>query len=219
MPLTLDPVHLSNFVDIRGAVKALDIGTGNGIISLILAQRLPGLQITGIDINPKAVALSATNFHASPFSSRLKAVEADFFSLHENETYDLIISNPPFYSNGLHPLKSHLAVAKHDHDFSWPAFFQKATNISNAGTRLYLIFPESLWDKLRLFATVSGWYVRKWRRVVEAPKNNDGTRILAEWGRIVEFSGEWINTSFPEPETNSDQKIRSTESMDLYLWQ
>lgn len=79
MPLTLDPVLLADFIGRQAKGLGLDIGTGNGIIPMILAQRSPELRMIGIDINPSAVKLADHNFKASPFKSRLEALEADIF--------------------------------------------------------------------------------------------------------------------------------------------
>ena len=78
--------------------SVLDIGTGTGLLSLMLAQQFKGL-ITGVDIDPAATQQASENFAASPWASRLRAVHKDIREFHGD--YDFIIANPPFYSNDL----------------------------------------------------------------------------------------------------------------------
>lgn len=83
--------------------RALDVGTGSGVVALMLAQRFPHLSlINGVDIDAGAVAQAQANFGASPWAARLQAVQGDFregMSAADGR-YDLIVSNPPFFTGG-----------------------------------------------------------------------------------------------------------------------
>lgn len=92
-----DGVLLGALADISGKKKFLEVGTGTGLISLMLAQRNPHCQITAIDINEKAVLLAKENFENSPFSDRLSVMQSDFKNFNDDESYDLIVSNPPYF--------------------------------------------------------------------------------------------------------------------------
>ncbi|OSS38152.1 tRNA (adenine37-N(6))-methyltransferase TrmN6 [Christiangramia flava JLT2011] len=80
----------------------LDIGAGTGIISLMLAQRSEAFQIDAIEIEENAYEQTVDNFEASDWGDRLFCYHADFDEfveeMQDEEQYDLIISNPPFYS-------------------------------------------------------------------------------------------------------------------------
>ncbi|MEO2063977.1 MAG: methyltransferase [Christiangramia sp.] len=80
----------------------LDIGAGTGIISLMLAQRSEAFQIDAIEIEENAYEQAVENFEASDWGDRLFCYHADFDEfveeMQDEEQYDLIISNPPFYS-------------------------------------------------------------------------------------------------------------------------
>jgi tRNA1Val (adenine37-N6)-methyltransferase len=83
--------------------KILDIGTGTGIISLMLAQRSSAITIDGVEIDKSAYMQTVDNFENSDWSDRLYCYNASFqkFADHthnEKEIYDLIVSNPPFYT-------------------------------------------------------------------------------------------------------------------------
>jgi tRNA1Val (adenine37-N6)-methyltransferase len=83
--------------------KILDIGTGTGIISLMLAQRSSAITIDGVEIDTSAYMQTVDNFENSDWSDRLYCYNASFQKFaddthNEKETYDLIVSNPPFYT-------------------------------------------------------------------------------------------------------------------------
>lgn len=79
------------------ANKVLEVGTGTGLIALMIAQRNASADILAIDINAEAVRLSSENFENSPFSSRIKAINTDFKAFPSSEKYDLVVSNPPYF--------------------------------------------------------------------------------------------------------------------------
>ena len=92
-----DGVLLGASATVKDAQNILEIGTGTGLIALMIAQRNPDANITALDINEEAVAIASENFRNSPFSNRLKAVLQDFKIHKTDEKFDLIVSNPPFF--------------------------------------------------------------------------------------------------------------------------
>ena len=80
----------------------LDIGTGTGVIALMLAQRFQNSQIEAIELDEDAFEQAATNFENAPWSDRMFCFHASFQEFFEevDNTYDLIISNPPFFDSG-----------------------------------------------------------------------------------------------------------------------
>jgi len=79
------------------AEQVLEIGTGTGLISLMMAQRHPYAHFLGIDINEDAVQLTKENFENSIFHPRLKNSHQDFKSFKTEKKFDLIVSNPPYF--------------------------------------------------------------------------------------------------------------------------
>ncbi|MCU7615395.1 methyltransferase [Chryseobacterium sp. GMJ5] len=92
-----DGVILGALATIDNAKNVLEIGTGTGLISLMLAQRNPEAQFLGIDINTEAVHLTRINFENSVFHSRLKNILQDFKTFTSQEKFDFIVSNPPYF--------------------------------------------------------------------------------------------------------------------------
>ncbi len=77
--------------------SVLEVGTGSGIITLMLAQRYPEATFAAIDINPLAARLAGNNFKASPWSNRLTATVADFRNFETKFTVNHIVCNPPYF--------------------------------------------------------------------------------------------------------------------------
>ncbi len=92
-----DGVLLGALANVDVAENVLEIGTGTGLISLMLSQRNLSANFFGIDINQEAVHLTKLNFENSPFNVRLKNILQDFKTFETDEKFDLIISNPPYF--------------------------------------------------------------------------------------------------------------------------
>ncbi|BAP33563.1 methyltransferase [Chryseobacterium sp. StRB126] len=92
-----DGVLLGALADAESAFHVLEVGTGTGLISLMLAQRNQQADFLGLDINEDAAALTKLNFENAPFCTRLKNIHQDFKTFETNEKFDLIVSNPPYF--------------------------------------------------------------------------------------------------------------------------
>ncbi|HVV56430.1 MAG TPA: methyltransferase [Mucilaginibacter sp.] len=121
MKINTDGVLLGALADAENPKAILDIGTGTGVIALMLAQRFADAEIDAVEIDEQAAQTAARNFAGSPFAERLKVCPAgfeQFFDEHPGKRYDLIVSNPPFFINSLKSPEKGRRVAKHaDNDF------------------------------------------------------------------------------------------------------
>lgn len=92
-----DAVLLGALATCENHMNILEVGTGTGLISLMLAQRNKNATILAIDIDRNAVELSQKNFQHSPYKSRISVEEKNFKSFHSPQCFDLIICNPPYF--------------------------------------------------------------------------------------------------------------------------
>jgi len=116
MKINTDGVLLGAMAAAENPAKILDIGTGTGVIALMLAQRYREAEIDAVEIDAAAAKTAEANFENSPFSTQLQVFTsdiADFFRNHPENKYDLIVSNPPFYINALESPKANKSLAKH----------------------------------------------------------------------------------------------------------
>ena len=112
-----DAVLLGILSSVHQAREILEVGTGTGIVALMLAQRNPEANILGIDINSEAVQISHNNFYNSPFSDKIKSQLQDFKNFETDEKFDLIVSNPPYFETNSSE-KDILARQRLELDFS-----------------------------------------------------------------------------------------------------
>jgi tRNA1Val (adenine37-N6)-methyltransferase len=105
MKVGTDGVLLGAWADIKSAHNILDIGTGTGVIAVMLAQRsqnTEGVKIHAVEIDEAAAEQAQENFKAAPFAERLAAFPLSIqdFAKKSATKYDLIVSNPPFFTGG-----------------------------------------------------------------------------------------------------------------------
>lgn len=121
MKINTDGVLLGALVNADKPQNILDIGTGTGVIALMLAQRFPEGKIDAVEIDQSAAATAGSNFSNSRFTDRLYVYPGGFeqyFESNSTRKYDLIVSNPPFYINSLKSPQKEKQLAKHaDHQF------------------------------------------------------------------------------------------------------
>jgi len=103
MKVNTDGVLLGAWADVSRASKMLDIGSGTGVIALMLAQRCPSATVHAVEIDAVAVEAVKENALASPWSSRIEAFCASFqdFAGETTHRYNLVVSNPPFFIQSL----------------------------------------------------------------------------------------------------------------------
>jgi tRNA1Val (adenine37-N6)-methyltransferase len=157
MKVGTDAVLLGCMIEIHKERRCLEMGSGTGVISLMLAQRFDRITIDAIEIDRDAFEESSFNFSNSPWTERLQSRNDDFFLWNPLEKYDLIFSNPPFYVNTLQPDDERLAISKHAL-FSFQDFLKKANVLLNDSGVLWLIVTVELADVLVKSSCDSGFY-------------------------------------------------------------
>ena len=126
--------------------KALEIGSGTGVVSLMLAQRHPKLSITSIEIDEAAQEQCASNFAISSWKDALSSIQGDFLSFNFEENYDLIFTNPPFFSNSLLSESEQRNIARHIDQDIFKQWLLKCYDLLNEDGCLALIIPSESVD-------------------------------------------------------------------------
>jgi tRNA1Val (adenine37-N6)-methyltransferase len=143
MKVNTDGVLLAAILDSDTPGKILDVGTGTGLIALMLAQRFPLALIDAVEIDENAAKTAKINFSESSFSSRIRLFHCPIenYLLDYVGQYDLIVSNPPFFINSLRSDDPAKGIARHtDRSFFENLLKESATKLSNKGF-LYIILP------------------------------------------------------------------------------
>jgi len=164
MKINTDGVLIGAFAEAADPQNILDIGTGTGVIALMLAQRVANAQIDAVEIDELAAATAGNNFANSPFSNRLSIFPVGFerfFEEYSDRKYDLIISNPPFHLNSLESPKAKKALAKHtDEDFFERLIKAIAERLTQNGL-CWLVLPLQAAGLVRGLAKLYKLYVQK----------------------------------------------------------
>ncbi|MEM6800925.1 MAG: methyltransferase [Bacteroidota bacterium] len=101
MKVGTDSILLGAWIKAEAPRYILDIGSGSGVLSLMMAQKFPSAIIHGVEIEPKACQQARENIAASPWKNNVKSILSSIQAYQSALHYDLIISNPPFFSADL----------------------------------------------------------------------------------------------------------------------
>jgi tRNA1Val (adenine37-N6)-methyltransferase len=137
-----DAMVFGSFCKNQCAKFALDVGTGTGVLSLMVAQTHPHLLIDAVEIDPQNCRLAQLNFEKSKFSIRLNLVEQDIFLYSPTKKYDFIFSNPPFHIESLRGIQARNSSAKHFTDDEFEKFIEKIISLLTDDGKLFLILPS-----------------------------------------------------------------------------
>lgn len=161
MKINTDGVLLGALCDLTKAKTILDIGTGTGVIALMIAQRKLDCMVDGVDINHQAYEKAKLNFNNSLFHLQLKAHHhgfKEFFELNPQKKFDLIVSNPPFYLNALHSPKESRNISKHTNEqFFIDLLHIAKSHLTQVGA-LTLVLPVEISLMLQTTAKDFGLY-------------------------------------------------------------
>lgn len=168
--------------------RALDVGTGTGLIALMLTQRSPALAVQAIDIDPAAAEEAAANFAASPWANRLAALPISLQSfISESEapasrTFDLIVSNPPFFKASLKAPDAQRSAARHDDTLPPAELIAAARRLLAPNGRLAVIYPPEEARAFVVEAEAAGLYLSRLTRVISVA-GQPPKRHLMEFSR------------------------------------
>lgn len=143
MKLGIDSVLLGAWLDPKSCENILDVGTGTGILALMLAQKTPSAKIHAIDIDLNAFNCAQQNFENSPFSAQLTLSHESFQSHDPQKIYQLIVSNPPYFKNGIKPNTSGRRLARFDKHLPLSDLFLHSFNHLAASGTLQIILPSN----------------------------------------------------------------------------
>jgi tRNA1Val (adenine37-N6)-methyltransferase len=156
MKVGTDALVLGSLISFPNASSGLDIGTGSGVIALMVAQEHPNLYIDAIELDLAAANEASFNFKASPFSNRLTCLCHDFIDFQPEKKYDLIFSNPPFFEGSFKSSNQQRNAARHDDGLPLPILFQHVSNLLAEMGLFWIILPAATFDTYLLKASQVG---------------------------------------------------------------
>ena len=161
--------------------QVLDIGTGTGLIALMMAQRFPMAAIVGIDIEREAVSQARENVAASPFAERIQIVEGDVITAFadQHSAFDAIVCNPPYFEHSLQAPDERRTLARHATTLTYEGLLSTARRLLRESGELSVVVP---FDCLRRFdeeASLAGFFKVSQCAVRTTPRKAPRRYLLA----------------------------------------
>lgn len=198
----------------HGGRHILDVGTGSGLVALMMAQRYEDAEVTAIDIEPGACLQARENVEASPFAGKISVVESSLQGFHGGE-FDAIVCNPPFYAGTLASKTAARTMARSAETLPFADLFRHAVRLLADGGVLSVVVPAALRSDFDAEAALSGLFPRR-VCMVKTVLRKAASRCLLEYGRRTPLRFEEMEECLNNADmTRSEWYSRLTQ--DFYL--
>ncbi|MGL4364108.1 MAG: tRNA1(Val) (adenine(37)-N6)-methyltransferase [Bacteroidales bacterium] len=184
MKVNTDGVLLGAWADEKKPYDILDIGTGSGVIALMLAQRFACANIEAIEIHKESALQANKNFALSVWKKRLQIIHADFipFAQRTRKEYDLIVSNPPYFNNSLLSPNNNRNTARHTCNLSYEDLLYGVSKLLSRQGNFCVILPSSEFDYFTQTAKQQRLFLNK-RLSVANTKEVSPKRLLLQFSK------------------------------------
>lgn len=159
----------------------LDIGTGTGLLSLMIAQQCP-YPITALDIDAAAAAQAGGNIAASPWADRITVLQQDINTWQSSQLFNCIVCNPPFYENEWQSDHASRNMAHHSSHLTLQELMQAIDPLLLPGGRLYLLLPYKRWSAAQILLKENGWHLHQLLFARQTPRHQP-FRVLIQAGK------------------------------------
>ena len=176
----------------HGGSHILDVGTGTGLIALMMAQRFAQAHIVGIDIDAEAAAQARSNVEASPFASRITILQQDFanpltshlspLTSHLSplpSNFDAIVSNPPYFTDALPSPDARRTLARHATTLPFSVLMQRSWQLLSDQGELSLVIPADGRSLVESEAVLAGFFKCRECAVRTSPRKPAKRLLLA----------------------------------------
>jgi tRNA1Val (adenine37-N6)-methyltransferase len=197
--------------------SVLDVGTGTGLIAMMIAQRKPNAEIDAIDIDKEACKQAAENIEKSPFKGRIRVLHRSFPEYTTEKKYDLIVSNPPYFSDSMKSPDKKRNAARHNDSLPLKLLIEHAMTLLSDDGKIALILPITCSDEVDFIIATHRLYIIRRTEVVSV-EGSKPKRFL------IEMSGKTSSghTSATDLLTLATSKFKRTQeynnlTKDFYL--
>ena len=160
--------------------RILDIGTGTGLVALMMAQRYPKSQVIGIDIDRYAAIQAQENVDASPFSDRVKIINADAVKIEDKEGFDAIVCNPPYFVDSLTCPQDQRTLARHTITLTYEQLMRTAYKLLKNDGMFSIVVPTENNDAIESASALAGFMISRICMIKTTP-NKLSKRQLIEF--------------------------------------
>lgn len=192
MKVGTDGVILGAWTCVERRNRVLDVGTGTGLLALMLAQRATGASVDALEIDPEAAAQATENVAASPYSDRILVHQGSFQDFLEQPglpEYDLVVCNPPYFSDSLRPVDDGRTIARHDERLTLHELIHGTSGLLSNEGALSLVLPAEVSERVISLARNTGLHLHRLLHIHPVP-GRPAKRVCMELGRKKQFVRE-----------------------------
>ncbi len=185
MKVNTDGVLLGAWADTDNIRSALDVGTGSGLIALMIAQRSDAI-IDAVEIDQSSGLQAVENIDRSPWKNRIMIHQDSFqhFAVVCGKKYDLIISNPPYFRDALKPGDKARSKARHDVDLGFEELLQHSSSLLAPHGKVCVILPYAEKENFIDLAHLNQLYCQRITSVMSAP-GASFSRVMMTFGQGI----------------------------------
>lgn len=174
-----------------GGQRILDIGTGTGVLALMLAQRYPEAQITAIEIDENAILDATQNIAESPFSDRISLQHISFQEYLNQDgqlpVFDSVICNPPYFDKSLECPDESRTRARHTSSLPFPVLIDGAYRLLEDGGCFSVCIPFEVLDDFKTQCLLKGFWLKDIYKVKTVPDDDAKRFVLVHReGRMID---------------------------------
>ena len=214
MKVGTDGVLLGAWAPVKGVSSVLDVGTGTGLIALMIAQRAPSAFIQAIDVDESAVLQAQDNINGSPWSDCIEVIKTDFKEYQPTKKFDLVVSNPPYFVDSLLPPNSSRSAARHTSSLSFHELISGVVECLAHKGIFAVILPSDVCDSFVALAKEKKLYLNK-KLKIQTRLGVEPKRTLLQFSFTEKDAEEDVLLVEIERHKYSDDYIRLTR--DFYL--
>ena len=165
--------------------RVLDIGTGTGLIALMVAQRAEDVWVDALEIDPSSAQQAKENFRNSPWRERLTSIHASFqdYSAQCKIQYDLIVCNPPFFTASYKTPSKEKNLARHDDSLSLGEILKGSLPLLKETSKICLILPVHKEAQAMDLIMEHQMHCKRLTRVIPAP-GKTSHRVILEFSKV-----------------------------------
>lgn len=161
MKVGTDGTLLGSWTKANNPQKILDIGTGTGLIAMMMAQRFPNAQIKAIEIDVNASQQASENFQNTKWSNRLSVEQVSLQEFQHPSPFDLIVSNPPYFENNLKANTKQRTLARHNDTLSFETLIECSAKLLNKNGSITIIIPSESKSKVEKIAQTNQLHLNR----------------------------------------------------------
>lgn len=168
MKVGTDGVLLGAWTRVVNAQRILDVGTGTGLVALMLVQRSNAF-IIALEIDGTATVQAQENIARSPWQDRIEVIQADFKDYVSTTQFDVIVSNPPYFADSLKCPDPQRTAARHNNELTYEELLKGVATLLAADGEFTIVIPSDASKRVKEIAAHYSLFPSKQLDVITKP--------------------------------------------------